>query len=193
MFFKGRRVKKLATQLGEHLAWIDRLRASRLDHLNDALRLEELSDFDRGRVLALNFELASHASRSLSLIRQLEEMGDSTSLFEPTQLAQLRTALRSLEDLPAVPRRDVESLDSKRVAQLWASFIEDRDRFTGEERMVLAQLDLMKVAQDGVFIDVPEGMSREEALEMQKRMADVYRTVDWDAIVRKKMAEGDRS
>lgn len=74
MLFRRGRAEKLARQLQEHLDWIERLQSVRLDELRSALRLGSLSEFAQRQVLALNFELASHASRASVLLRQIEEV-----------------------------------------------------------------------------------------------------------------------
>lgn len=110
MFFKGiRRVKN-----SELLAWHTQ-KMSALEQFREAYE-------DEGRlgmVLATNFELVSHASRALTALRKLEELGDTIT---EQAAARLRLYLGRVLELPAIPRAEVSGTDANKIKRLYDEY-----------------------------------------------------------------------
>lgn len=186
-FFKRRKLNRLGNELVERLAWLERLKGMRLGMLSDAVQLGELSEFDQRQILTVNFELASHASRALSILREIEEAGDTKNVLDAEfELGRMRKILRRFADLPAIPRRDIDTVSQAQVTKLWARFTKDRESFDMEERRFLLELDAASLLKDDAFLSRGEGLTPEERRAEHEQWAEIYRDLDWDEVFRGK-------
>lgn len=105
MFLKGLRRAKNRETLAWHVQQMSSLEATRTE-------LER--EGQRGMVLAVNYELVSHATRALAALRKLEELGGS--------LPDLRRYLLAILDLPAVPRSELNERPKAEIDRLFEEY-----------------------------------------------------------------------
>lgn len=107
LFRKGRLARHLET-LHSHIHMIGKLEDSRDGYEQDGLE---------GMVLAVNYEIMSHATRALTELRKAEELsrGDLDG-------AQMRDYLTPKVDLPALRRDQLNAMPSALVKELYEKF-----------------------------------------------------------------------
>lgn len=111
MFKQFRRRHNVAA-LGGHTA-----RLASLKEIRDQYDQEGRKDM----VLAFNFELASEATRSLLVVRKLQELG---GVFEsPDDASQVRASLEHYSHLPGVPQHSVKLTSRSKIDRLYNSFV----------------------------------------------------------------------
>lgn len=106
---KGRLAKHLKT-LQWHVHMIGKLEFSRDNYERDGLKV---------MVLAVNYEIMSHASRALAELRKAEELSGGE-----VDGTEMREYLAPKVDLPAVRRDEVDSVPGERVDSLYSDFVE---------------------------------------------------------------------
>jgi hypothetical protein len=103
--------------LGGHLARMKSL---------EAARAEYEAENRRDMVLAVNYELASEAARTLLVIRKLEELG---GVFERSQdIEPLRKAMQEFSNLPGIPRDQLQYRSPAEIDSMYVRYrIPDMD------------------------------------------------------------------
>lgn len=109
-WFAGIRTARCREQLMWHLQQMESLSADR-----DAWESQGRHE----RVLSVNFEMVSHASRALGVLRELEELGDHTILGPTTKL---RTYLAAHLALPNVPQHALGRTSQADIERLYAAY-----------------------------------------------------------------------
>lgn len=108
MIFGRRKLQSHLEQLRWHTSKIGELELMRDDY--EAHGLDVM-------VLAVNWEIVSHASRALGELRKAEELSAAAM-----NGGEMRDFLKPKLDLPALPRNQVDTTDPAQVVRLYSEF-----------------------------------------------------------------------
>lgn len=85
---------------------------------------------EKAMVLAINYEIVSNATRAMSALRKVEEIGVPTGLEREVQ--EIRSWLKDYLDLPAIPRREMDSTPQSTIGRLYGDYERLQGRFDEE-------------------------------------------------------------
>lgn len=86
-------------------------------------------DIDREKrmVLAINYEIVSNATRAMTALRKVEELGVPADL--KSEVREIRAWLKDGMDLPGIPRSAVEAASQSEVGRLYGDYEKLQGRF----------------------------------------------------------------
>ena len=119
---RRRRLRRAASKLKWHLDKMDQLMSLRRGYENEIpSSSDEYGVHLMAMALAVNYELASHASRAIGLLRQVDELRPSDQMMDLESI-RIRDLLNRCSALPAIPRREVGWHSAEHVEELYDQY-----------------------------------------------------------------------